>query len=255
MDIPDVSLSLEGKVAIVTGAGRGIGRAVALAMASKGANIAIADVIAPDIEKVVGEINQMGRRAIGVATDITNREQVENLVSRTVKELGTVDILVNNAGILRVGPLLELKEETWDKVMDTNLKGYFLCSQAAGRVMAEKKKGSIVSLASIAGFKFIGNSAVYAISKAGVIMLTRTLAVELARYNIRANAIAPGIVQTHLMRSVFENPEWVKNRVSRIPLGRAAQPEDMAKVIVFLASDAAGYITGQTIVVDGGELA
>ncbi|MDO8636988.1 MAG: SDR family oxidoreductase, partial [Dehalococcoidia bacterium] len=152
MDIPDVSLSLEGKVAIVTGAGRGIGRAVALAMASKGANIAIADVIAPDIEKVVGEINQMGRRAIGVATDITNREQVENLVNRTVKELGTVDILVNNAGILRVGPLLELKEETWDKVMDTNLKGYFLCSQAAGRVMADKKKGSIVSLASIAGF-------------------------------------------------------------------------------------------------------
>lgn len=254
MDMPEVSLSLDGKVAVVTGSGRGIGRAIALAMASKGANIAVADVT-PDVEKTVGEIQQMGRRAIGATTDITKRDQVENLIARTVKELGTVDILVNNAGILRVGPILELKEETWDKVMGTNLKGYFLCSQAAGRVMADKKKGSIISLASIAGFKFVGNSAVYAVSKAGVVMLTRGMAVELAPYNIRANAIAPGIVQTHLMRAVFENPEWAKTRVARIPLGRAAQPEDMAKVVVFLASDAAGYITGHTIVVDGGELA
>ncbi|MBI4289128.1 MAG: 3-oxoacyl-ACP reductase FabG [Chloroflexi bacterium] len=255
MDVPEVSLSLGGKVAIVTGSGRGIGRAIALALASTGANIAVADVLTPDIDKTVGELQQMGRKAIGVTTDITKRDQVENLVSRTVKELGTVDILVNNAGILRVGPLLDMKEETWDKVMDTNLKAYFLCSQAAGRVMADKKKGCIISTASIAGLKFVGNSAVYAVSKAGVVMLTRAMAVELAPYNIRVNAVAPGIVQTHLMRAVFENPEWVKTRVSRIPLGRQAQPEDIAKVVVFLASDAAGYVTGQTIVADGGELA
>ncbi|MEE8472161.1 MAG: SDR family NAD(P)-dependent oxidoreductase, partial [Dehalococcoidia bacterium] len=133
MDRPDLSLSLEGKVAIVTGSGRGIGRAVALALASQGADIAVGDITA-DVEQTVGEVQQMGRRAIAVTTDITLRDQVQNLVDRTVKELGTVDILVNNAGILRVAPFLELKEETWDKVMNTNLKGYFLCSQAAGRV-------------------------------------------------------------------------------------------------------------------------
>jgi NAD(P)-dependent dehydrogenase (short-subunit alcohol dehydrogenase family) len=254
MDRPDLSLSLEGKVAIVTGSGRGIGRAVALALASQGADIAVGD-ISPDVDQTVGEVQQMGRRAIGVTTDITVRDQVENLVDRTVKELGTVDILVNNAGILRVAPFLELKEETWDKVMNTNLKGYFLCSQAAGRVMADRKKGSIISVASIAGFKGINNASVYSVSKAGVVMLTRAMAAELAGFNIRANAIAPGIVQTHLMRAVFDNPEWAKTRVAQIPMGRPAQPEDMAKVVVFLASDVSGYITGQTIIADGGEMA
>ena len=254
MEIPDLSLSLEGKVAIVTGSGRGIGQAIAIALASKGADIAVADVN-PEVEKTVSEVQQLGRRAIGVITDITNREQVGNLVNRTVKELGTIDILVNNAGILRAGPFLELTEETWDKVMDTNLKGYFLCSQAAGRVMADKKRGTIVSLASIAAFKYAGISSVYCVSKAGVVMLTRSMAVELAPYNIRANAIAPGLVQTHMTRAVFGNQDWMGKWVNGIPLGRAAQPADMAKVVVFLASDAAGYITGQTIVVDGGELA
>ena len=254
MNIPDLSLSLEGKVAIVTGSGRGIGQAIALALASKGADIAVADVT-PDVENTVSEIHKLGRRAIGITTDITKRDQVENLVDRTVKELGTIDILINNAGILRAGSFLELKEETWDKVMNTNLKGYFLCSQAAGRVMADKKKGSIVSTASIAGLRHVGTSVVYSVSKAGVVMLTRAMAVELAPYNIRANAIAPGLVQTHMTRAVFGNQDWMNKWVSSIPLGRAAQPNDMAKVVVFLASDAAGYITGQTILVDGGELA
>ena len=254
MNIPDISLSLEGKVAIVTGSGRGIGQSIALALASKGADIAVAD-ITPDVEKTVSEVRQLGRRAIGVTVDITQKDQVENLVARAVKELGTVDILMNNAGILRVAPFLEMREETWDKVMNTNLKGYFLCSQAAGRVMADKKRGSIVSTASIAGLKHVGTSVVYSVSKAGVVMLTRAMAVELAPYNIRVNAIAPGLVRTHMSRAVFANSEWEQSWLSRIPLGRPAQPEDMAKVVVFLASDVAGYVTGQTIAVDGGELA
>ena len=254
MNIPDISLSLEGKVAIVTGSGRGIGQSIALALASKGADIAVAD-ITPDVEKTVSEVRQLGRRAIGVTVDITQKDQVENLVASTVKELGTVDILMNNAGILRVAPFLEMREETWDKVMNTNLKGYFLCSQAAGRVMADKKRGSIVSTASIAGLKHVGTSVVYSVSKAGVVMLTRAMAVELAPYNIRVNAIAPGLVRTHMSRAVFANSEWEQSWLSRIPLGRPAQPEDMAKVVVFLASDVAGYVTGQTIAVDGGELA
>ncbi|MBI4288424.1 MAG: 3-oxoacyl-ACP reductase FabG [Chloroflexi bacterium] len=254
MEFPDLSLSLEGKVAIVTGSGRGIGRAIALALASQGADIAVADVT-PDVEKTVSEVRQLGRRAIGVTTDITQKDQVEKLVAATVKELGTVDILMNNAGILRVAPFLEMPEQMWDKVMNTNLKGYFLCSQAAGRVMADKKKGAIVSTASIAGLKHVGTSVVYSVSKAGVVMLTRAMAVELAPYNIRVNAIAPGLVQTHMSRAVFANADWEKSWLDRIPLGRPAQPSDMAKVVVFLASDVAGYVTGQTIAVDGGELA
>jgi NAD(P)-dependent dehydrogenase (short-subunit alcohol dehydrogenase family) len=249
-----LDLSLEGKRAIVTGAARGIGRAIALALAQKGADVALAD-ISPDVERVAQEIRQMGRRSLGVPADITKRDQVEELVATAAWELGTVDILVNNAGILRVAPFLELREDTWDKVMNTNLKGCYLCSQAAGRVMAEKGRGSIISLASIAAFKSVANSSAYCVAKAGVAMLTRTMAAELALYNVRANAIAPGLVQTHMSRAVFEDPAWQQAWVSRIPLGRAAQPEDMVGAVVFLASDASSYITGQVIALDGGELA
>ncbi|MFQ5827149.1 MAG: SDR family NAD(P)-dependent oxidoreductase [Dehalococcoidia bacterium] len=246
--------SLEGKRAIVTGASRGMGRAFALALAQKGADVALAD-ISPDIEGVVQEIRKMGRRSLGVPTDITQRDQVEKLVASAVEELGTVDILVNNAGIMRVAPFLELGENTWDKVMDTNLKGCYLCSQAAGRVMAEKGGGSIISLASIAAFRSVANTSAYCVSKAGVVMLTKAMAAELAPYNIRANAIAPGLVQTHMTRAVFADPTWQEAWVSRIPLGRPAQPEDMVGAVLFLASDASSYITGQTIALDGGELA
>ncbi|MEE8472908.1 MAG: SDR family NAD(P)-dependent oxidoreductase, partial [Dehalococcoidia bacterium] len=200
-----LDLSLEGKKAIVTGGGRGIGRAIALALAGKGADIALADVT-PDAEGVAEEIRKLGRRSIAVRTDITQGDQVEKLVATATAELGTVDILVNNAGIMRVAPFLEMGESAWQKVMDTNLKGAFLCSQAAGRVMAKNGGGSIVSLASIAAFKSIPNSAAYCVAKAGVVMLTRTMAAELAPYKIRANAIAPGLVQTHMTRAIFETP-------------------------------------------------
>ena len=249
-----LDLSLEGKKAIVTGSGRGIGRAIALALARNGADVALADVT-PDAEGVAEEIRKLGRHSIAVRADITQVDQVEKLVATATAELGTVTILVNNAGIMRVAPFLEMEESAWQKVIDTNLKGAYLCSQATGRVMAKNGGGSIVSLASIAAFKSIPNSSVYCVAKAGVVMLTRTMAAELAPYKIRANAIAPGLVQTHMTRAVFETPSWKQEWEARIPLGRAAQTDDMVGAVVFLASDTSGYITGQTLQVDGGELA
>ena len=253
MSIPN--LSLEGKVAVVTGGRRGIGRAIALTFAEAGTDVAVCDVVVEggEMEAVVEEIKKLGRRSLAVQTDVTQKAQVDNLVKRVEDEFGVIDILVNNVGGGSARALLlETSEDDWDRVLDTNLKGCFLCSQAVTKRMIERKKGNIINIASINAFVVHKERAPYSISKAGVLMLTKGLALQLASYNIRVNAIAPGPIKTHQQQSVMSDSKRLKEVVARIPLGRLGEPSEVADVALFLASDASRYITGDTIVVDGG---
>ena len=253
MTIP--SLSLEGKVAIVTGGSRGIGRVIALGFAEAGADVAVAARTLADLEKVVEEIEKLGRRGLAVPTNIAIKSDVDNMVAKTLGKFGTIDILVNNAAMNIMRPIIELREDGWDKVMNVGLKGYYLCSQAAARVMIEKRSGNIINITSGAAEKAAPMLGAYSIAKAGVAMLTQVLAVDLARHNIRVNAIGPGMVKTGFSQPMWGNPDMLKAIESTIPLGRLAEPEEIMAVALFLASDASSYITGQTIYVDGGSLA
>jgi NAD(P)-dependent dehydrogenase (short-subunit alcohol dehydrogenase family) len=253
MSVPNYSL--QGKVAIVTGGSRGIGRAIALGFAEAGADVAVASRTSADLEKAVKEIEAKGRRALAVQTNIAVKSEVDNMVAKTLDKFGTIDILVNNAAINVMRPLVDLREDGWDKVMNVDLKGYFLCSQAAAKVMMDKKRGNIINIVSTGAAKAAPGLGAYSIAKAGVVMLTKLLAVELASSNIRANAIGPYLVKTAFSQPMWSNPELLKSLEASIPLGRIAEAEDVASVAVFLASDASCYITGQTIFLDGGTLA
>jgi len=253
MTIP--SLSLEGKVAIVTGGSRGIGRVIALGFAEAGANVVVCSRTLTDLEKVAEEIEALGRRSLAVETNIAVKSEVDNLVEKTLEKFGTIDILVNNAAMNIMRPLTELREDGWDKVMNVGLKGYYLCSQAVVKVMIEKNSGNIINISSGAAVKAAPMLGAYSISKAGVVMLTQLLAADLARYNIRVNAIGPGMVKTGFSQPMWGNPDMLKVMESQIPLGRLAEPEEIMAVALFLASDASSYITGQTIYVDGGSMA
>jgi NAD(P)-dependent dehydrogenase (short-subunit alcohol dehydrogenase family) len=246
--------SLAGKVAIITGGRRGIGRAIALALAEAGADVALGDRVIDDgeLEAVAAEIKKLKRRSIAVQADITKKAEVDSLVQKTLAELGTIDILVNNAAMNIRAPLLELNEEGWDKVIDTDLKGYYLCSQAAGKVMVKQKRGNIINIASTAAMYTAPEMGAYCIAKAGVVMLTRMLAVELAQYNIRVNAVAPSMVKTKFSQPLWADPKSLKEIEAGIPLGRLAEPADIVGPVLFLASEASAYITGHTLVVDGG---
>ena len=244
--------SLEGRVAVVTGGGTGIGRSIALEFAKAGADVVVASRRLSVLEKVSEEVTALGRRSLAVQTDISRKTDVDNLVQRVMGEFGVIDILVNNAAVLTLTPLLKLSEDDWDKTMDVNLKGYYLCCRAVGKGMVERKKGNIINIASIAAFR---GGFSYHISKAGVVNLTRGLARELASYNIRVNAIAPGSIITEMTKDLWwSDPERLKQEEARIPLGRVAEPSEIATVALFLASDMSSYITGHTIVVDGGFL-
>jgi NAD(P)-dependent dehydrogenase (short-subunit alcohol dehydrogenase family) len=255
VDIPP--FPLPGKVAIVTGARRGIGKAIALAMAEAGADIAICDRVIEDgeLNAVAEEVKRLGRRSLALQADITQKADVDGLVQRVVDEFGVIDILVNNAAMNIRVPLLELREDGWDRVINTDLKGYFLCSQAVGRRMVEQKRGNIINIASTAAIKAAPEMGAYCIAKAGVVMLTRVLAVELAQYNIRVNAVAPYMVKTKFSQLLWSDPETLKQLESEIPLGRLAETGDIIGSVLFLASDASSYITGHTIIVDGGSSA
>ena len=253
--MPLPSLSLDGKVAIVTGGSRGIGRAIALGFAEAGADVVVASRTLADLEKVAQEIEALGRRALAVETNIAVKSDVDNMVAKTVEKFGTVDILVNNAAMNIMRPIIDLREDGWDKVMNVGLKGYYMCSQAAAKIMIEKNSGSIINITSGAAVKAAPMLGAYSISKAGVAMLTQLLAVDLARYNIRVNAIGPGMVKTGFSQPMWDNPDMLKAIESGIPLGRLAEPEEIMAVALFLASDASSYITGQTIYVDGGTMA
>ena len=245
---------LTGKVAIVTGGKRGIGKAVALALAEAGADIVICGRVIEDgeLKTVAGEVKRLGRRSLAVQADITSQADVDSLVQRVMDEFGVIDILVNNAATNIRAPLLELGEDGWDRVIDTDLKGYYLCSQAVGKQMVSQKRGNIINIASTAAIKAAPEMGAYCIAKAGVVMLTKVLAVELAQYNIRVNAIAPYIVKTEFSQPLWSEPEALKQIESEIPLGRLAETGDITGSVLFLASDTSSYITGHTIIVDGG---
>jgi len=252
-----LKFSLDGKVALVTGARRGIGRAMALALAEAGADVAICDNVAEggEMEAVVKEIQQFGRRSLAVQADVTRKSEVDSMVGKVEGELGPIDILVNNAGIGGGSTMLETSEELWHKVIDVNLTGCFLCSQAVGKRMAEREGGNIISIASAAGIRGFSGRNTYNVSKAGVIMLTKILARDWGKYGIRVNAIAPSIVKTEMAKSYAEDPKAEAAEAARIPAGRLGVVADFAGPVVFLASDASSYVTGHTLVVDGGQLA
>ncbi len=242
--------NLMGKIAIVTGSARGIGRAIALALARRGADVVITDIDEEESRATSKEIIAAGRRSMAIRCDVSKREEVAALIEQTAKELGRLDIFVNNAGITRDTLLMRMTEDQWDLVLDINLKGTFFGCQAASKVMMKARAGKIVNIASITGL--IGNAgqANYSASKAGVIALTRTVAKELASRNIQVNAIAPGFIETEMTR---ELPEKAREAfLQNIPLKRPGTPEDVAHLVCFLCSPESDYITGQCITIDGG---
>ncbi|ABO66419.1 MULTISPECIES: 3-oxoacyl-[acyl-carrier-protein] reductase [Geobacillus] len=242
---------LEGKIALVTGASRGIGRAVALELARQGANVAVNYAGSEaKANEVVDMIRSLGREAFAVQADVARAEDVERMVKTVLDQFGRLDILVNNAGITRDNLLMRMKEEEWDAVINTNLKGVFLCTKAVTRPMMKQRYGRIINVASVVGV--IGNpgQANYVAAKAGVIGLTKTAARELASRNITVNAIAPGFITTDMTEAL--SAELKEEMLKQIPLARFGEPDDVARVVAFLASDAAGYMTGQTLHVDGG---
>jgi NAD(P)-dependent dehydrogenase (short-subunit alcohol dehydrogenase family) len=240
---------LEGRTAIVTGAGRGIGKAIALGLADAGANIAVAARTLSEIEQTVREIEKTGQRAVAIPTDVRFSDQVQQLVRKTTDTFGGLDILINNAGGMFTLSLMEMSENAWDAMLRENLKPVFLCSQAVAKEMKSRGKGVIVNIASIVGMVSQPLNAAYAASKAAIINLTKTMAEDWAKYNIRVNAIAPGHIDTSKLGPIYGDK---KIRINDIPLGRAGQPEDISGAAIYLASDASLYVTGQTIVIDGG---
>lgn len=244
---------LSEKVAIVTGGGRGLGRTMALALADAGAYIIIIDILISQAKEVVKEILQKGKRSLVVKADVTNRREVQKMVSQVMKHFRRIDILVNNAGINIIAPAESFGPKDWDKVLSINLKGVFLCAQAVGKVMIKQRKGKIINIASIAGMVGTPHHAVaYNSSKAGVINLTRALAIEWGKYNINVNAIAPGIIKTDLTKKRLENKEYYNYWIDRTPLKRIGKPEDLIGAVIYLSSEASNWLTGQTIVIDGG---
>lgn len=242
---------LNGKVALVTGGSRGIGKAIALSLAKNGANVVVNySGNEAAAQQVVEEITALGVKAIAYKANVSNSEEVATLVKNTVDEFGSIDILVNNAGITRDGLLLRMKDSDWDDVIDTNLKGVFNCIKAAAKFMSRQRNGRIINISSVVGQ--IGNPGQmnYVAAKAGVLGLTKTAAKELASRNITVNAIAPGFIETDMTNELNEQ---IRNQMlANIPLQSFGQPEDIAHAVVFLAMDASRYITGQTINVDGG---
>ncbi len=249
---------LEGKVAIVTGAARGMGRTHALLLSEAGAKVTVSDILFDECQKVVQEIQEKGGEAIAIKCDISDKEDVDKMISETVDKFNKIDILVNNAGIADFKDFMEMTEEDWDRTMDINLKGYFLCSQAAAKEMAKNKSGNIINIGSIAmgqtGISF-PNLVHYVSSKGGVAGMTEALAMDLARYNIRVNGVAPGVIETPMVDPMKQDSSALEGLLARLPMKRMGNPEEISSVVVFLASEASSYMTGAMINVDGGWLA
>jgi NAD(P)-dependent dehydrogenase (short-subunit alcohol dehydrogenase family) len=247
-------MRLEKKVALVTGSSRGIGKAIALALAAEGANVALnCSTSVAAAEEVSRQIEEMGRNVIVVQADVSNKIMVEKMIQKVLATFGKIDILVNNAGIATVGASESLSEDVWRHGIDVMLTGVFFCSQAAGKEMIKQKSGKIINIASVNGIDAFPERACYCSAKAGVMALTKVLGCEWARYNINVNAIAPGYVETDLVKNlVSQGTLDVSELAGRTPNGRLASREDIADTVVFLASEDSKHIVGQTIVVDGG---
>jgi 3-oxoacyl-[acyl-carrier protein] reductase len=247
-------MRLKGEAALVTGASRGIGRAIALALAREGADVVVnCSSSIKEAEKVAQEIRELERRSIVIKADVSDKTAVEKMVNEVVKQFSKIDILVNNAGMAVVSPSEKLEENVWRRGIDVMLTGVFFCSQAAGKEMIKQKSGKIINIASINGIVAFPERACYCSAKAGVMALTKVLACEWARYNINVNAVAPGYVETDLVKDlVTRGTVDVNELVGRTPNGKLAKTGDVADAVVFLASEDSHYIVGQTITVDGG---
>lgn len=250
--------NLQKKVAVITGARQGMGRTHALVLARYGARVVVSDISEEECLSVVNEIEKEGGEALAVKCDISKKEEVDRLIEKTIEKWGRIDILVNNAGIADFKPFLEMEEEDWDRTIDINLKGYFLCSKRAAEEMAKQKSGIIVNIGSIAmGQVGVGfpNLVHYVSSKGGIAGMTEALAIDLAGYNIRVNTIAPGVIETPMVDPIKADKQGMEGLLGRIPMKRMGRPEEISNVVLFLCSDASSYMTGAVIPVDGGWLA
>jgi len=248
-----MDFSLDGKVALITGGSRGIGRAVALAFAEAGADIAIVSRKLPDLEQTAAEIKGLGRRALPVSAHIGKMAEISQLVARVKDEFGKIDILVNNAAANpTMASAIDVEERAWDAIMNANLKGLFFLSQTVAKVMREQGGGCIINVASAGGIR-PHILPVYSISKAAAIMATKIMALEWAQYNIRANVVAPGLVKTQFSQALWDDEDILQYLMQRIPLKRPAEAEEIAGAMLYLASDAAKFVTGAVLSVDGGE--
>lgn len=246
---------LRGKVAIVTGGSRGIGRAIALGLAECGAKLVLAARTQEALEKVVSEIKGNGGEAMRVVTDLMVSDQIHALVEATMKTYGRVDILINNAARSFLRPLMDLREDGWDKIFDVNCKAVFLLSRAAAKIMGEQGGGRIINITTIGAVRGGAGMGAYHASKAALSMLTKCMAVEWAPLNVNVNAVGPGLTKTAFSQPIWSNPSLEQMITSRVPKGRLAEPEEIVGAVLFLCSEDASYITGESIYVDGGTLA
>jgi NAD(P)-dependent dehydrogenase (short-subunit alcohol dehydrogenase family) len=240
------------KLAIVTGAGRGMGYHFALALARYGADVVVCSRTRLELEKTASEVGRMGRRCLIQQMDVLKIPDIYAMVEASIKTFGHIDILVNNAGMNIPQWSEEVTEEAWDKIINTNLKGLFFCAQAVGKVMIEQKRGKIINISSDAGSVGLPQRAAYCSSKGGVDLLTKVLAIEWAKYNINVNAIAPTFIETPFTKPMFEKKEFLEYALKNIPLGRIGKPEDVAGAVIYLSSTASDMVTGHVLLVDGG---
>lgn len=245
-------IDLKNKTAVVTGASSGIGREIALYLAKAGANVTLAARRIERLEELAKEIEKNKVKALPIKVDVTKKEDIIKMVKETIKKFGKMDILVNNAGVLDFKNFLEIDDQSFNKVLNVNLRGYFWAGQEVAKEMIKRKSGKIINIASIAGFAAFPEITVYNLSKAAVIMLTKSMATELGPFNINVNAIAPGVIETEMTEGMLKDPKTMKDFLAKIPFGRTGKPADVAGPALFLASDLANYINGETLIVDGG---
>ncbi len=250
VSFPEFDLS--GKVAIITGAGRGMGCHIALALAKYGSDLVICSRTTSELEKTKEEIERFGRKVLIHRMDVTKISEINFMVKESLRTFGHIDILVNNAGVSIPQWAVDVTEETWDQIFNTNLKGLFFCAQAVGKVMIQQKKGKIINISSQSGSVGLPQRAAYCSSKGGVNLLTKVLAIEWAKYNIHVNAIAPTYIETPLTKPMLEKDEFRNYVLENIPLGRVGKPEDVIGAVIYLASEASNMVTGHVLLVDGG---
>jgi len=243
---------LSGKVAIITGAGRGMGCHIALALAKYGSDLVICSRTTSELEKTKEEIERFGRKVLIHRMDVTKIPEIHLMVEESLRTFGHIDILVNNAGVNFPQWAVDVTEETWNQIIDTNLKGLFFCAQAVGKVMIQQKKGKIINISSQSGSVGLPQRAAYCSSKGGVNLLTKVLAIEWAKYNIHVNAIAPTYIETPMTKPMLEKDEFHNYVLGNIPLGRVGKPEDVTGAVIYLASEASNMVTGHVLLIDGG---